>query len=37
MKDSLFAVILVDVGSLQNPCTMNYFPKFLNNDIQTNF
>ena len=27
--DFLFAVNLVDVGILQNPCIMNYFPKFL--------
>ena len=29
LMDFLFAVNLVDVGILQNPCIMNYFPKFL--------
>ena len=29
VTDFLFALILVDVGILQNPCIMNYFPKFL--------
>ena len=39
LTDFLFAAILVDVGIFQNPCIMNfrnYFPKFFNNDIQTN-
>ena len=37
VTDFLFALILVDAGILQNPCIMNYFPKFFNYDIQTNF
>ena len=36
IKIKIIAVILVDVGVLQNPCVTNYFPKFLNNGIQTN-
>ena len=32
----LFAVILVHVSIFQNPCIVNYIPKFFNNNIQTN-
>ena len=36
-ENFLLAVILVDVGVLQNPCIMNCFPKFFKNDIQKTF
>ena len=35
-SDFLFAIILVYIVILQNPCIMNYFPKFFNSGIQKN-